>query len=147
MGTIDFFFFMDLAARGSLSSRVVRAGRRKRVCTYVYVCMHRRVERHASARVRSTIVIKGDANWWQSEVRPKARARRPGTLRVFVPFSVSLSLSLFLLFSDTCGPLCLAEVPEILDTSRMRDSARPLLTSAIDAITSIMMQERTHVSV
>lgn len=32
-------------------------------------------KRHAGARARSTIVIKGDANWWQSEVRPKARAR------------------------------------------------------------------------
>lgn len=62
------------------------------VCARVYVRLYECASAygsHASAQARSTIVIKRDANWWQSEVRPKAHARRPGTSRVFVPLSAS----------------------------------------------------------
>lgn len=42
-------------------------------------------ERHTSACTCSTIVIKGDVNWWQSEVKSKTRvARSPGMLSLFL---------------------------------------------------------------
>jgi len=89
-------FFMDLSL--SPSRALVALHVRVRVRVSAGEC-------HASARARSAIVIKGDANWWQSEVRPKARASRPGTLRFCSPNVCARELA----------RLCLAEVPEIPD--------------------------------
>lgn len=104
-GTKDFFFLLWISRNCASPFRLVWGVGRKRVRIHTCAC----VERHASARVRSAIVIKGDANWWQSEVRPKDRARRPRTFPVFVP------LFCFPIYVRHC---VLAEVPEIPDISR-----------------------------
>jgi len=105
---------MDLASSPS------RARARARVHRDVSAC-----ERDASARARSAIVIKGDANWWRSEVRPKARVQ---------------GLCAFLRARSPSPPPLLAaaavEVPEIPDL------ADATLISMLDVITVTIIDSR-----